>query len=107
MALRSAAVRSVGQRSNCVSGEPGIMASRPGRVRGSVRSFTTLSRKSSVSPSQPSGTSAPITDSQRSSLPEASVVPRAGQATRTKRSMRGAAASSVSSSVSRSAWSAA
>ena len=91
---RSAVTERSGDCSNRVSAEPGIIASTPGRVRGSVRALTTASRKSTASPNRPPPEMKSITDSQRSSRPAASVVPRAGQATRTKRVMRNCLASS-------------
>ncbi len=78
--------------SSRVSAEPGIIASRPGQGARSVRSLTTASRNSSASAKGDSPRALPARkfsiDSQRSSRPEASVVPRAGQATRTKRVTR-------------------
>ena len=61
---------SCGRCSSRVSARPGIMASTPGRVRGSVRCLMTASRKSAVPPIRPSPVRKLITDSQRSSCPE-------------------------------------
>ncbi len=83
-----------GQLTSRISPESGIIASRPGRVAGSVFSEITAAMKSPMSESQSDsgvpGSAAlqtlPITDSHRSSRRDASVVPSAGHATRTKRS---------------------
>lgn len=65
-----------------VSAEPGIIASIPGRVHGSVRFSTTASRKSTPSATKP----LPVVFSARKSSTEShrSMRPDAGHATRTK-----------------------